>query len=62
MEGEQLYLGDLLTMVIKHVSKSWDDPPSGPRPRGEMRRQLPCLFDDQAEKHMAENKWASGVL
>ena len=26
----QPYLGDLLTMVINHVSKSWDDPPSGP--------------------------------
>ena len=24
----QPYLGDLLTMVINHVSKSWDDPPS----------------------------------
>ena len=28
MEGEQPQLGDLLTMVINHVSKSWDDPPS----------------------------------
>ena len=27
-EGEQPYLGDLLTMAINHVSKSWDDPPS----------------------------------
>ena len=30
LEGvPQPYLGDLLNMVINHVSKSWDDPPSG---------------------------------
>lgn len=26
-------LGDLLVMLIKHVPKSWDDPPSIPMPR-----------------------------
>ena len=29
LEGvPQPHLGDLLIMVISHVSKSWDDPPS----------------------------------
>ena len=29
LEGvPQPYFGDLLTKVINHVSKSWDDPPS----------------------------------
>ena len=28
LDGEQPQLGDLLTMVINQVSKSWDDPPN----------------------------------
>ena len=28
LEGEEPQLGDMVTMVIMHVSKSWDDPPT----------------------------------
>ena len=46
MEAEQPYLGDLLTMVINHVSKSWDDPPSS-LPSSQVFRRLRVLAKSQ---------------
>ena len=46
LEAEQPYLGDLLTMVINHVSKSWDDPPSS-LPSSQVFRRLRVLAKSQ---------------
>ena len=40
-------------MVVNHVSKSWDDPPSiGEKTAGEGRCSSPCCFSFEAQQKL----------